>query len=154
VAGEGPREYRWHPGAALDTEGGALEGRWKALSWGFYRRSVRRTVKAVNFRLLGPLEVRAGDGPVPIGGPKQRTLLALLVLQPNRVVTVDRLTDAIWGSEPPATARNTLQTYVRHLRKALGAGGSSTALLVTCSSRTRTTWIWSASRASWMKRIV
>jgi WD40 repeat protein/DNA-binding SARP family transcriptional activator len=75
----------------------------------------------VDFRLLGPLEVRAGDGPVPIGGPKQRTLLALLLLQPNRVVTVDRLTDAMWGSEPPATARNTLQTYVRHLRKALGA---------------------------------
>jgi WD40 repeat protein/DNA-binding SARP family transcriptional activator len=75
----------------------------------------------VDFRLLGPLEVRAGDGPVPIGGPKQRTLLALLLLQPNRVVTVDRLTDALWGSEPPATARNTLQTYVRHLRRALGA---------------------------------
>lgn len=75
----------------------------------------------MEFRLLGPLEVSNGDGSLPLGGPKQRTVLAVLLLQANRVVTVDRLTDAIWGSEPPQTARNTIQTYVRHLRKALGA---------------------------------
>jgi YVTN family beta-propeller protein len=44
-----------------------------------------------------------------------------LLLQPNTVITAERLIDAIWGDEPPATARNTLQTYVRHLRKALGS---------------------------------
>lgn len=75
----------------------------------------------MEFRLLGPLEVRDADAVVPIGGPKQRTVLALLLLNVNRVVTVERLTDAVWASEPPETARNTLQTYVRHLRKALGA---------------------------------
>ena len=75
----------------------------------------------MEFRLLGPLEVVDRDGPLPIGGPKQRTVLALLALNADRVVTVDRLIDALWGYEPPETARNTLQTYVRHLRKAIGA---------------------------------
>jgi WD40 repeat protein/DNA-binding SARP family transcriptional activator len=75
----------------------------------------------MEFRLLGPLEV-SGDGRMlSIGGPKQRAVLAHLLLRANEVVSVDRLIDAIWGDEPPETARNTLQTYVRHLRKALGA---------------------------------
>jgi DNA-binding SARP family transcriptional activator len=56
-----------------------------------------------------------------IGGPKQRTVLAHLLLRPNGVVSVDRLIDAVWGESAPRTARNTLQTYVRHLRKTLGS---------------------------------
>lgn len=56
-----------------------------------------------------------------LGGPKQRVVLAHLILNANHVVTADRLIDAIWGDEPPDTARNTLQTYIRHLRKGLGA---------------------------------
>jgi WD40 repeat protein/DNA-binding SARP family transcriptional activator len=75
----------------------------------------------MEFRLLGPLEVSDQATTLPIGGPKQRAVLAHLALQANRVVSVDRLIDAIWGDEPPDTARNTLQTYVRHLRKGLGA---------------------------------
>jgi DNA-binding SARP family transcriptional activator len=75
----------------------------------------------MEFRVLGPLEVDTPDGPLPIGGPKQRTVLAILVLSANRVVIATRLIDALWGDDPPETARNTLQTYVRHLRKALGA---------------------------------
>jgi serine/threonine protein kinase/ABC-type glycerol-3-phosphate transport system substrate-binding protein len=75
----------------------------------------------MHFRLLGPLEASNGDGSLPLGGPKQRTVLAHLLLQANRVVTSERLIDALWGEEPPDTARNTLQTYVRHLRRTLGA---------------------------------
>jgi serine/threonine protein kinase/ABC-type glycerol-3-phosphate transport system substrate-binding protein len=75
----------------------------------------------VRFLLLGPLEVWDEDRAVLLGGPKQRTVLAHLALRANRVVTADRLIDALWGEEPPDTARNTLQTYVRHLRRALGA---------------------------------
>jgi DNA-binding SARP family transcriptional activator len=75
----------------------------------------------MEFRVLGPLEVSYTGRRVPIGGPKQRIVLAHLVLSANRVVTVERLIDAIWGEEPPDTARNTLQTYIRHLRKAMGA---------------------------------
>jgi WD40 repeat protein/DNA-binding SARP family transcriptional activator len=55
------------------------------------------------------------------GGPKQRTLLVHLILQANRVVTVDRLIDALWGDESPEAARNVVQTYVHHLRSVLGA---------------------------------
>jgi DNA-binding SARP family transcriptional activator/ABC-type glycerol-3-phosphate transport system substrate-binding protein len=75
----------------------------------------------MRFLLLGPLEARDDGRALPLGGPKQRTVLAHLLLQANRVVSTERLIDAIWGEEPPATARNTLQTYIRHLRRALGA---------------------------------
>ncbi|MGH3924617.1 MAG: BTAD domain-containing putative transcriptional regulator, partial [Pseudonocardiaceae bacterium] len=50
---------------------------------------------------------------------KERRLLAVLLLQANEVVSADRLIEALWGAEPPATAANTLQTYVSHLRKVL-----------------------------------
>ncbi len=75
----------------------------------------------MEFRLLGPLEVHGDGRALPIGGPKQRVVLAHLLLRANEVVSVDRLIDAVWSDEPPGTARNTLQTYVRHLRKSLGA---------------------------------
>jgi serine/threonine protein kinase/basic membrane lipoprotein Med (substrate-binding protein (PBP1-ABC) superfamily)/DNA-binding winged helix-turn-helix (wHTH) protein len=74
----------------------------------------------MEFRILGPLEVSAGDGPVKLGGPKQRAVLAHLILQADRPVSVDRLIDALWGEEPPETAKNTLQTYVYRLRQVLG----------------------------------
>jgi serine/threonine protein kinase/ABC-type glycerol-3-phosphate transport system substrate-binding protein len=74
----------------------------------------------MEFRLLGPVEVREGHRLPPLGGPKQRTLLAYLILRANELVTVERLIDAIWADDPPDTARNTLQTYIKHLRKAVG----------------------------------
>ena len=78
--------------------------------------------RRVQFRLLGPLQVDAGDGPVSLGGPKQRAVLANLLVRPNQVVPADTLIDEVWGDEPPGQARNTLQTYVSNLRKALGEG--------------------------------
>src|SRR5215207_1517950 len=75
----------------------------------------------MEFRLLGPLEVSVDRRVLPIGGKKQRVLLAELLLHANEIVSVDRLIDAIWGEKPPETARNTVQTYVRHLRKTLEA---------------------------------
>ncbi|MGZ8696116.1 MAG: AfsR/SARP family transcriptional regulator [Gaiellaceae bacterium] len=76
----------------------------------------------MEFRLLGPLEVRAGDGPLPLGGKKQRALLALLLLNANRVVSRERLIDELWGEEPPETAVQSVQVYVSRLRKVVGAG--------------------------------
>ena len=73
----------------------------------------------MEFRILGPLEVVDGDAVIDIPGTKLRALLALLLLHPNQVMSVDRLVDALWGSTPPKTAPNTLQTHVSHLRKAL-----------------------------------
>ena len=74
----------------------------------------------MEFRILGPLEVVDAGQPVPLGGAKQRMLLALLLLTPNRPVSVDRLIEAIWSGDPPAAAPNALQYHVSQLRKALG----------------------------------
>ncbi|HZA26975.1 MAG TPA: BTAD domain-containing putative transcriptional regulator [Actinomycetota bacterium] len=83
---------------------------------------MQRTVSRGNmqFRVLGPLEVSVGGGPIPLGGPKQRAVLAHLLFRANQVVPVETLIDQIWGEEPPERARNVIQTYVSHLRKALG----------------------------------
>jgi len=72
------------------------------------------------FRLLGPLEVLVDGTPLRIAAPKPRALLALLLLNRNRVVPTDRLVDELWGDEPPARATKALQVYVSQLRKALG----------------------------------
>jgi WD40 repeat protein/DNA-binding SARP family transcriptional activator len=76
----------------------------------------------MQFRVLGPLEVDAGSGPIPLGGPKQRAVLAHLLIRPNELVPADTLVDEIWGDESPEKVRNIVQTYVSHLRKALGHG--------------------------------
>jgi DNA-binding SARP family transcriptional activator len=57
----------------------------------------------LEFRLLGPLEARLGDRPLPLGGVRQRALLALLLLRSNEVVSRDRLIDAVVGGRPPET---------------------------------------------------
>src|SRR6187200_1815910 len=71
-------------------------------------------------RLLGPIEVERDDEPVALGGQKPRTLFAALALEPGRVVSVDRLVEALWPGEPPDTAGHAIQVYVSQLRKALG----------------------------------
>src|SRR5262249_58052923 len=74
----------------------------------------------MEFAVLGRLEVRtAGEG-TPLGGPKQRALLALLLLSANDVVSRDHLVDALWGERAPATAQRSLDSYVSRLRALLG----------------------------------
>jgi DNA-binding SARP family transcriptional activator len=81
----------------------------------------------MDFRLLGPLEVVSeGDQPLALGGVKQRSLLAVLLLHANELVSSDRLIDQLWGASPPATAAKTVQVYVSRLRKALGEGRLAT----------------------------
>jgi YVTN family beta-propeller protein len=74
----------------------------------------------MEFRVLGELEVLAGDRPLELGGAKQRSVLSMLVLQAGNVVSIDTLIDGLWGERPPATATKSLQVYVSRLRKALG----------------------------------
>ena len=74
----------------------------------------------LEFRILGPLEVRSAGEVVELGGTRQRAVLALLLTHANEIVSSDRLIDGLWAGTPPPSATNTLQGYVSHLRKALG----------------------------------
>ena len=76
------------------------------------------------FNLLGPVEVVRDGVSVPIPGAKQRTLLAALLLEANRVVSGERLIARLWEEDPPAHARNALQNHVKRLRQVL-TGGSA-----------------------------
>jgi YVTN family beta-propeller protein len=76
----------------------------------------------MEFRVLGSLEVVDHDGPVALGAPKQRALLAVLLLHRGEPVSSDRLIDEIWGEQPPASATKLVQGYVSSLRKVLGDG--------------------------------
>lgn len=78
---------------------------------------------AVEFRVLGPLEVEHDSGLVPLGGPKERAALAVLVLGAGQVVSAESLIDAVWGENPPRTAGKTLQTYIFRLRRSLAGAG-------------------------------
>ena len=75
----------------------------------------------MDFRILGPLTVLAGNAPIALGTPRQRALLALLLIQPGDLVTYDRLGEDLWDGHPPDTARHTLQSYAHRLRGVLGA---------------------------------
>ncbi|MDF5756952.1 BTAD domain-containing putative transcriptional regulator [Spongiactinospora sp. TRM90649] len=75
----------------------------------------------MEFRVLGPVEVWQPGGPVATGGFKQRSVLALLVLNLNRVVTFERMIDQVWGTRAP-DARNTVQRLVSRLRRVIEAG--------------------------------
>jgi DNA-binding SARP family transcriptional activator/tetratricopeptide (TPR) repeat protein len=74
----------------------------------------------LEIRLLGPIEVERGGEPVALGGQKPRALFAALALEPGRVVSVDRLVEALWPGDPPETAAHAVQVYVSQLRKVLG----------------------------------
>jgi DNA-binding SARP family transcriptional activator len=75
----------------------------------------------MEFKILGPLEVRAGDRDITCKGAKQRLLLSVLLLNANEVVSRDRLVDVLWGDEPPETSK-ALQMHVSQLRKSLEPG--------------------------------
>jgi DNA-binding SARP family transcriptional activator len=75
----------------------------------------------MDFRVLGPLEVLDGDAPLPLGGRKPRALLARLLLDAGRTVSVDQLVDDLWGEDVPESAVKMVHIYVSQLRKALPA---------------------------------
>jgi DNA-binding SARP family transcriptional activator len=75
----------------------------------------------LEFRLLGPLEVVGEEGPLALGGQRQRALLAVLLLEAGRVVSTDRLVELVYGREPPKTATTSLHNSISALRRLLGA---------------------------------
>jgi DNA-binding SARP family transcriptional activator len=76
----------------------------------------------MEFRVLGPLEVVEDGQALPLGGTKQRALLACLLLRANQLVSTDRLVEELWPHGAPRTAAKTIQVYVSKLRKELGEG--------------------------------
>ena len=74
----------------------------------------------VEFRILGPVEVFEGGRRARLGGPKQRTVLALVIAAAGRSVSFDKIIEATWGEEPPDGARASVHTYVSNLRSAVG----------------------------------
>lgn len=84
----------------------------------------------MEFRILGPVEVRQGGRPVRVSGAKERAVLAFLLLHANQLVSSDRIIDEIWGPEAEETARKSLQVRVSELRKALRAGATAADALL------------------------
>lgn len=78
--------------------------------------------RVVDFGVLGALAAQRDGEDMPLGGPKQRALLAILLLNANVAVSRDRLIDGLWGERPPPTAAHTLDNYISRLRKTLGDG--------------------------------
>ena len=96
---------------------------------GVQRRSRRVALArpAMEFRVLGPLEASDGQRPLRLGGQRKRALLARLLLEANRTVSVDALVDDLWGEHVPATAVKMVQIDVSQLRKVLPSGGAADA---------------------------
>jgi serine/threonine protein kinase/DNA-binding SARP family transcriptional activator/WD40 repeat protein len=76
----------------------------------------------LGFGVLGPIEVCREGQPVALGGPQQRRIVAALVAERGRVVSVERLVDVAWPDAPPDGARRTVMSYVSRLRMAIGEG--------------------------------
>jgi YVTN family beta-propeller protein len=83
----------------------------------------------LEFRILGPLDVVRDGSPIPLGGAKQRAVLAVLVLHAGEIVPLERLIDDVWGDDPPASVENALQVYVSRLRRAVAGDGSDGAVV-------------------------
>src|SRR4051794_10781974 len=105
-----------------------------AFASGRFGAGKARLTDKLEFRLLGPVEVRAGGSPLALGGQKPRSVLALLLLRPGEAVSRAALIDALWGERPPASAATALHGYVSQLRKVLKPGrrsGAPPAVLLT-----------------------
>src|SRR5215217_5791528 len=79
----------------------------------------------MDFHILGPLEVLDEGRAIPLGGSRQRALLALLLLHANETLSMDRLIDELWGERAPPTAAKLVHVQISRLRKALAAGGAN-----------------------------
>ncbi|MFG3424781.1 BTAD domain-containing putative transcriptional regulator [Streptomyces californicus] len=90
-----------------------------------------RTEPNVSFQVLGPLEAWVGPRKVEIGGPRQRIVLAMLLIAPDRVVSIDQLVEAVWNGRPPTTCRTQIAICVASLRKAFRTAGYTGELIGT-----------------------
>ena len=82
----------------------------------------------MQIRVLGPVEANADGRSLPLGGAKQRAVLAMLGLEANRTVSADHLIEGLWGDEAPVSAAKMVQNYVWRLRTVLGEGAGAEIL--------------------------
>jgi DNA-binding SARP family transcriptional activator len=85
-------------------------------------QGTENTAYALEFDVLGPLTVRSRFGHLEPGTPRQRAILALLLVNVGRVVPVETIVDMVWGDSPPASVTSTLQAYVSRLRRVFSRG--------------------------------
>ena len=125
---------RSSPGLDLSYEGGRM--RTSRTVDALLTREGGLTIRGVQFRVLGPLEVTDNRGPVALGGPKQRRLLAVLISRLGESVSADVLAEAVWEGRAPRSAAKTLQGYIVHLRQALAvsAGDSEQVASIATTS--------------------
>src|SRR6266536_6236473 len=83
----------------------------------------------IEFRILGPLELSTDGRVLPLGRPKQRALLALLVIHANETVSRDRLIEELWGDAAPATVESAFHSYLSRLRRLLDSAGGGGLLV-------------------------
>ena len=84
---------------------------------------------AFEIKVLGRVDLLIDGRAVPLGGSKQRAVLAMLALRANRTLSADELIDGLWGERPPASAAKMVQLYVSRLRKAIDANGSGARIV-------------------------
>ncbi|MFC0438222.1 BTAD domain-containing putative transcriptional regulator [Kutzneria buriramensis] len=85
----------------------------------------------MDLRLLGTVEARVRDAPIPLGSRQQRLVLAILAWQVNKLVTVDRLVDLVWSDEPPRRSSHAVRVHVSQLRRAFDEAGAGRDVIVT-----------------------
>ncbi len=115
-------------------------GWFRGIGWFYPRRQYRggegnlvggdgpNVENTLDLRVLGPVEVWRDGERLPLAAGKQRLLLAALALRADKVVSVDRLVDDLWGDAPPAQAEKTLRAHVSHLRALLEGDGARAVL--------------------------
>jgi SARP family transcriptional regulator, regulator of embCAB operon len=85
---------------------------------------------ALRFGMLGPLHASANGADLPLGAAKQRAVLAVLLINRNRIVPIDSLIDAVWQDQPPPEARGSLHAHISRLRRLVGGAGVDPAAVV------------------------
>jgi YVTN family beta-propeller protein len=83
----------------------------------------------IEFRILGPLELSADGRVLPVGSPKQRALLALLLVHANETVSRDRLIEELWGEAAPASVESAVHSYLSRIRRLLDTAGANGVLV-------------------------
>jgi DNA-binding SARP family transcriptional activator len=86
----------------------------------------------LEFAILGPLQVRWGERPIALTRPRERIVLAALLVRYGNVVSVDNLMLAVWGEKPPGSARRQVAICVSRIRRALAVAGATEQAIATC----------------------